>query len=55
MPDLPEIRFGGDVPLPDWRERPDRDDDADDDAELVETPPDVVGLLGFDPLSVEEG
>ena len=49
MPLLPDVQFGGsDEPL-DWREMPD-DDTPDDDAELAETPEEVVGMLGFDPL-----
>jgi hypothetical protein len=53
-PLLPIIRWGSaDAPLPDWREEPDADDDADDDVELAETPADVIAQLGFDPLDID--
>lgn len=46
--ELPIIQFG-DAPLPtDWPE----DDQPDDDEELAQTPPDVVEMLGFDPLEL---
>ena len=43
---LPEVRFGNNASLPDWRaekEVPDADDDE------IATPYDVVEMLGFDP------
>lgn len=50
---FPDARWGNaEAKLPDWRGKP--DDDADDDAELPATPPDVVAMLGFDPLEKEE-
>ena len=46
-----DARFGSaDKPLPKWRDFPD-DDDPDD--EEIETPPDVVETLGFDPAKPE--
>lgn len=49
--ELPAVHFGSaDKPPADWRDEPD-DDDPDD--ELVETPPDVVAMLGFDPVELE--
>lgn len=49
---LPEVHFGkvGASPI-DWRKMP--DEDADDDAELAKTPPDVVAILGFDPKDAD--
>ena len=48
---LPDVAFGhADAELPDWRAEPFADDAADDDEELAETPPDVIAMLGFDPL-----
>ena len=46
---LPDVYYGeaGTV-APDWR-KSNKDIGPDDDAELPETPPDVVKLLGFDP------
>ena len=37
----------------DWRSQEDEEDDDPDDEELEETPPDVVAVLGFDPLEVD--
>lgn len=51
-PELPQAHFG-DIekkPLP-WRGK--IKDDPDDDEELAQTPPDVVAMLGFDPLEAE--
>lgn len=45
-PLLPEAFFGEVVDTSNWREAPDTD--VDDD-ELEVTPPDVIGILGFDP------
>jgi hypothetical protein len=43
---FPDAHFGAvDAPLPDWR----KIDDPDPDDELIETPPDVIAMLGFDP------
>lgn len=43
---LPDVRFGA-KPLPDnW----DEDETPDDDEELSKTSPDVIRILGFDPL-----
>jgi 8-oxo-dGTP pyrophosphatase MutT (NUDIX family) len=49
-PEFPEAHWDDvDTPLPNWRDS--EDDDADPDDELLEeTPPDVVAMLGFDPL-----
>ena len=48
---LPDVYFGppddGDL---DWREEVYEDETPDDDAEMAETPEDVVAILGFDPL-----
>lgn len=50
MTQFPQARFGSaEAPLPDWHEM--ADGGLDDDEELGETPPDVVAMLGFDPLS----
>lgn len=47
---LPDAHWGtAEAPLPDWREGDDDDPDPDDE-ELPETPPDVIAMLGFDPL-----
>jgi hypothetical protein len=53
MGNFPDARFGkADAPLPDWR---DLDiDESDDDEEEIETPRDVVDMLGFDPVEVGE-
>ena len=40
-------------PKHDWRDKPDTDPDPDDE-ELPVTPPDVVAILGFDPLDWED-
>jgi len=55
-PDFPNAHWGNiGNPLPDWRAI-DQEDDADDDRELPETPPDVIAILGFDPLDeIEDG
>jgi hypothetical protein len=48
---LPDAHFGPPAANPlDWRDEEFEDDAPDDDAELTETPPDVVAMLGFDPL-----
>ena len=50
MERLPDVHFQDEEEV-NWRDEPD-DDDCDDE-ELSETPPDVIEMLGFDPL--EEG
>jgi hypothetical protein len=48
---LPDVHFGtADGETIDWRKEND-DDTPDDDAELDETPEDVIDLLGFDPAN----
>lgn len=51
--ELPDAHFGevAEV-LPDWRDQP--DEGADDDEELPQTSPDVIAMLGFDPLDDSE-
>ena len=53
---LPQAHFGEvRAPLPDWRKgKSKRHSERDDDAQLDETPRDVVEMLGFDPLEFEE-
>ena len=47
---LDTVHFGSmNKPLPDWRTQPADDSDPDDEL-LPQTPPDVVAVLGFDPL-----
>ena len=54
-PLLPGVRFGDEsTDKLDWRDLDGQDDDADDDELLAETPPDVVAMLGFDPLELED-
>jgi len=49
-----DVHFGEiGQPLPDWREFDFVDIDPDDE-ELEETPADVVAVLGFDPLELED-
>lgn len=49
---FPDARFGtAETPLPKWRDEPDEDDPDDDDE--IETPPDVIEMLGFDPAKYE--
>jgi hypothetical protein len=48
---FPDVHFGPCDETIDWRECV--DDSPDDDAELAVTPPDVVGILGFDPLELK--
>jgi 8-oxo-dGTP pyrophosphatase MutT (NUDIX family) len=51
---LPDVHWGNaDTPLPDWREDETEQVDPDDE-ELAETPPDVIDMLGFDPLDAED-
>jgi hypothetical protein len=46
MSDFPDAHFGSADSKPaDWR----KTDDPDPDDEQIETPPDVVKMLGFDP------
>lgn len=40
--------------LPDWRDAAFAEEEKDDDDELQETPPDVLAMLGFDPLTFED-
>ena len=48
-----DVHFGQTgSPLPDWREFADVPDP--DDAELDETPDEVLGILGFDPLEFSD-
>ena len=50
---LPDVHWGSaDAKPADWRNAPDEVDP--DDEELPETPPDVVAMLGFDPLDYDE-
>ena len=50
---LPDARFGSATASPaDWRAGADEDNDPDDTL-LAVTPPDVVAMLGFDPLEFE--
>lgn len=50
---LPDAHWGSAIsPLPDWRRI--KIDAADDDEELEQTPPDVVAMLGFDPLEQDK-
>ncbi len=53
---LPQAHFGEvRAPLPDWRkDKTKRHSERDDDEELAESPPDVVTMLGFDPLDLED-
>lgn len=52
-PVLPNVRYGDkdSSEVVDWK---DADIGPDDDEELAETPKDVVDMLGFDPLHVED-
>lgn len=51
---LPNAHFGtAEAPLPDWRKEK-APEPPDDDEVLDLTPPDVVGMLGFDPTDEEE-
>lgn len=50
---LPRTYFGPvSEEVVDWRNKPDVDPD---DEQLAVTPPDVIRLLGFDPLKVQDG
>ena len=51
-----DVYFGGvDEPLSDWRGSEELVDEVDPDDELLHpSPPDVVSVLGFDPLEFEE-
>lgn len=52
---LPDARWGdADAPLPDWRKTATDDDDDPDDELLTETPPDVIAILGFDPMETDD-
>ncbi len=50
-----EVQFGDVEELPDWRKVNIMDDEDPDDELLEQTPQDVVDVLGFDPLELEEG
>jgi hypothetical protein len=50
---FPGVHFGPVGEPLDWRDPKFADDTPDDDAELAVTPPDVVGILGFDPLELK--
>ena len=53
-PELPDIHYGtAEGELPDWRKSEDDDEDPDDE-ELPETPPEIIEILGFDPLDLDE-
>lgn len=39
---------------PDWRRELKDEEYADDDEQLAETPEEVVKMLGFDPLELED-
>lgn len=48
---LPDVFFGSPEAKPiNWRSERYDDPEPDDDAELPETPEDVIAMLGFDPL-----
>jgi hypothetical protein len=50
---LPDAHFGRfSTQRTDWRKA---DPDVDPDDEEIETPPDVVMMLGFDPAEVGDG
>jgi hypothetical protein len=52
---LGHVYFGGDSTEDvNWRERLRYEDDIDDDEPLKETPLDVIGMLGFDPLDIDD-
>ena len=47
--EIPQVHFGTVNVLPlDWRSLPE-DETLDDDSELPQTSPEVIGILGFDP------
>ena len=50
---LPLAHFGEVAKPAGWRGLP--FDDTDDDMELAVTPPDVIAMLGFDPLEITAG
>jgi hypothetical protein len=50
-----DVGFGGaETALPDWRKSTMLRDEIDPDDEQIETPPDVVAVLGFDPATEED-
>jgi hypothetical protein len=53
---IPEAHFGAlDQPHRNWREvLANEPEQPDDDELLPETPPDIIGMLGFDPLELED-
>jgi hypothetical protein len=55
--EMQRVHFGSvDKPPANWREDPEVTEDEDPDDELLdETPEDVVEMLGFDPLELEDG
>lgn len=51
--DYPQVIVGSvETPLPDWRLMPEEDDP--DDEELVETPAEIIAMLGFNPADIDE-
>jgi hypothetical protein len=50
MANFPNAFFHSSKPLPDWRDA----DDHDPDDELIDTPEDVVAMLGFDPMEFSD-
>jgi hypothetical protein len=55
-PRIPEAHFGSlDQPHRNWRDVLANEPDQPDDGELLpETPPDIIGMLGFNPLEIED-
>lgn len=52
--DIPDAHFGSvKKQQSNWRSAAD-DDSEDDDEPLAKTPADVTGMLGFDPLELED-
>ncbi len=53
--DMPDVHFGdAEKPLPDWRDEEFADINDVDDDEEIETPDDVIDMLGFDPAEADE-
>lgn len=51
---LPDLHFGEASDEPEAQELPELEDEADDDDELPHTPPEIIAVLGFDPLDDED-